>query len=115
VKPPRNSKFKKWSNAINPGSSLHNKHLIIFLPFFSFFAAFPLRKGPKRDPKRADGVAVEKRRGRGPAFFQPAGKPIYFSGLFSVSEQLNLELLGLPYRHLSSFDVIMVLVYNIKI
>jgi hypothetical protein len=38
-------------------------------------------------------MGVEKRRGRGPAFFQPAGKPAYFSGLFSVSEQLNLELL----------------------
>jgi hypothetical protein len=54
--------------------------------------AIPLRKEPKRDPKRADGVAVGKRRGRGPTFSQPAGKPIYFSGLFSVSEQLNLEL-----------------------
>jgi hypothetical protein len=33
---------------------------------------------------------------RGSAFFQPAGKPAYFSGLFSVSEQLNLELLARP-------------------
>jgi hypothetical protein len=53
-----------------------------------------LHKRPKRDPQRADGVAVEKRRGRGPVFFQPTGKPAYFSGLFSVSEQLNLELLA---------------------
>jgi FKBP-type peptidyl-prolyl cis-trans isomerase len=67
--------------------------LTIFLPFFSFFTALPLRRGPKRDPKRVDGVAVGKRRGRGPAFSQPTGKPAYFSGLFSVSEQLNLELL----------------------
>jgi hypothetical protein len=51
------------------------KHLTIFYLIFSFFVAFPLRKEPKRDPKRADGVAVEKRRGRGPAFSQPTGPP----------------------------------------
>jgi hypothetical protein len=62
-----------------------------------FHATIPLCKGPKRDPKRdpkrADGVAVGKKRGRGPVFSQPAGKSAYFSGLFSVLEQLNLELL----------------------
>jgi hypothetical protein len=57
--------------------------LTIFLPYFFFFTALPLRKEPKRDPKRADGVAVEKRRGRGPAFSQPAGPPnIFFRSLF---------------------------------
>jgi hypothetical protein len=57
--------------------------LTIFLPFFSFFAALPLRKRPKRDPKKADGVAVEKRRGRGPRFFPADRTPdLFFRSLF---------------------------------
>jgi hypothetical protein len=32
--------------------------LTIFLPFFSFFAAFPLHKEPKRDPKKLMGSGV---------------------------------------------------------
>jgi hypothetical protein len=38
---------------------------------------------PKRDPKRADGVAVEKRRGEGPRFFPADRTPdIFFRSLF---------------------------------
>jgi hypothetical protein len=52
-----------------------------FLPFFSFFAALPLRKGPIRESKRAEGV--EKKEGEGPRFF-PAGRKagIFFRSLF---------------------------------
>jgi hypothetical protein len=80
---PSNSKIKKWSNAINLGSSLHHKHLTIFLPFFLFFAAFPLRIKAEKRPKEGGWGGGGKKEGEGPRFFLADRTPdIVFRSLF---------------------------------